>query len=77
MDPLSLQEILQLAASGTIPLGGIIIWLLWKLDKRIQVLEINGRHRDTALTEIKSKLDTVLSGGGFGSGKDRSKKLRD
>lgn len=58
---LSLPEVLQIASGGIVPLGGVIIWLLWKLDKRIQALEINGQHRDEALRDIKGQLDDLAS----------------
>ena len=59
----SLPELLQIASGGAVPVSGVIIYLLWKLDKRIQALEINGRHRDETLRDIKGKLDDL---GGLG-----------
>lgn len=67
---LGLIEILELAAGGTAPAMVVVIYLLWKMDKRIQALEINGKHRDSMLQEIKSKLDTVLTGFNFGAKDD-------
>ncbi len=70
MEAMTLMQVLEVAAGGTAPAMIVVIWLLWKLDKRIQAVEINGKHRDKLLTEIKGKLDTVLTGFNFGSRED-------
>ena len=72
MEPTTITELLQIASGGSVPALVVVIWLLWKLDKRIQVLEINGEHRDTLLNEIKGKIDTVLTGFNFGTKDDLS-----
>lgn len=70
MEAMTLLEILEVASGGTAPAMVVVIWLLWKMDKRIQALEINGNHSDDLLKEIKGKLDTVLTGFNFGSKDD-------
>jgi len=62
MDPVSITEILQFASGGSVPALLVIIWFLWKLDKRVHTLELNGKHRDGILGEIKQKLDDALRG---------------
>ncbi len=70
MEAMTLMQILEVAAGGTAPAMVIVIWLLWKMDKRIQAVEINGQHQDKLLDEIKRKLDTVLTGVVFGAKDD-------
>ena len=70
MEPKTLVELLQLVSGGTVPAMIVVIYLLWKQDKRLQTLELRGEFRDKLLAEIKRKLDTVLTGFNFGSKDD-------
>lgn len=70
MEAMTVLEILEVASGGTAPAMVIVIWLLWKQDKRLLTLELKFNHQGNLLDEIKRKLDTVLTGFNFGSGED-------
>ena len=67
MEAMTLLEVLEIAAGGTAPAMLVVIWLLWKQDKRLLTLELKFNHQGDLLDEIKRKLDTVLTGFNFGT----------